>query len=124
MSLKDWTPKVAALVAIGFAIWILFVECITLFWRHQFQAATSLLALGMLSTLIFFRKPKVRFCHDCSIDLAGLRRPRGPLSSEAGGNSHDDRIRGFALVISCVGSGRYPYLKRKDWKVFFDGYPE
>jgi hypothetical protein len=124
MSLKDWTPKVAALVAIGFAIWILFVECITLFWRHQVHAATWRLALGVLLTLIFFRNRKFAFATtvlSISLVFAGLEVPFRPT------------VPGIVMtVVSAVllyalavyESRRFPYLKRKDWKIFFDKDPE
>jgi putative flippase GtrA len=124
MSLKNWTPKVAALAAVGCAITILFMMSISLVWRHQFQAATWRLALGLLLIVVFFRRRRIAFLTialSFLLVIYGLDVPFHPTVL----GIVVTLVSAFLLYSLAVWENRrYPNLKRRDWKVFFDGDPE
>jgi len=124
MGLKNWTPKIAALALIGFAITVLFMISVTKFWRHDSRPATLYLIFGVALTFIFFRSRKIAFaiialsfiCVNVGLTALFHPTPAGVLITLG------SIAAMYALAI--WGARKYPHLKRKDWKAFFDRDPE
>jgi len=124
MGLKNWTPKIAVLALIGFAITVLFMISVTKFWRHDFRPATWYLISGAALTFIFFRSRKIAFaiialsfiCVNVGLTALFHPTPAGVLITLG------SIVAMYALAI--WGTRKYPHLKRKDWKDFFDRDPK
>jgi len=124
MGLRNWTPKVTAFAIAGSAITVLFMISVTKFWRHEFQPATWYLMSGAVLTFIFFRNRKIAFaiivlsftCVNVGFTALFHPTPAGVLITLGS-------VVGM-YVLAVWGARKYPQLKRKDWKMFFDRDPE
>jgi hypothetical protein len=124
MGLRNWTPKIAALGFIGSAITVFLMISVSEFWRHNFRSAIWYLASGAALTLIFFRRRKIAFaiialsfiCVNVGFTALFHPTPAGVLVTLG------SIVAMNALAI--WGARKYPHLKRKDWKTFFDRDPE
>ena len=124
MSLKNWTPKIAALAVIGLAITLLFIMGFTALWRHDVRPAALYLVIGAGLSVVFFRKRRIAFAIVVlsfllvNVGLTALFHPTVP-----------GLIITFASA-ACMywlvfwSSKKYPNLARKDWKTLFDHDPE
>ena len=123
MSLKNWAPKIAALVLAGSAITLLFLMGGTALWRHNFRPAMWYLLSGAGLTLVFFRHRKIAFAITVlsflivNVGLTALFHP-----SPAGILITVGSIVGMYLLVVWEAR-RHPHLKRKDWKTYFDSDP-
>jgi|HubBroStandDraft_4_1064222.scaffolds.fasta_scaffold46099_1 hypothetical protein len=124
MSLKNWTPKVGALVFLGFLCTFLFIASLFRFWEHQWTSATWRLILSLLIFLIFFRHRRFAFAMVALSSIlvnAGMSAPFHPSVPGIAATV----VSAFLLYWLAVwGTRRYPHLKGKDWKTFFDRDPE
>jgi hypothetical protein len=124
MSLRNWTPKIAALTLLGSVITVLLIISVTTFFRGQFKPATWCLVVAFALALGFFRHRKI------ALSIIGLSL----LFVNAGLHAlfHPTTIgiavslvSGFLLYALAVwGSKRYPHLPARDWKALFDRDPK
>jgi hypothetical protein len=124
MPLKDWTPKVAALTFLAFAITFLFMASLARFWRHEYGAGTWRLTVCVLLALIFFRHRKIAFAIVALSSVlvnAGLSAPFHPSVL---GVTATLVSAGLLCFLVVWGTRRYPSLRGKDWKILFDRDPE
>lgn len=124
MSLKDWTPKIAALTFVGFVSTFLFISSLGRFWTHRFASGAWRLGVAVLLVLIFFRHRKIAFAMVALSSIlvnAGLSVPSHP--SVLGVTA--TLVSAALLYLLAVWTAqRYPDLKRQDWKALFDRDPE
>jgi hypothetical protein len=124
MSLKDWTPKIAALTFVGFVSTFLFISSLARFWTHQFVSGTWRLSVAVLLLLIFFRHRKIAFAIVALSSIlvnAGLSAPFHPSVL---GVTATVVSAALLYLLAVWAAQRYPHLRRQDWKAFFDRDPE
>jgi hypothetical protein len=124
MSLKDWTPKIAAFGVVGSAITVLFIMGITAISQQKYRPATWFVVSGVGLTLIFFRRRKIAFAIVVlsflfvNAGMTALFLPTAAGLAVTFGS-------GFGMYLLVVWSTKkYPHLAQKDWKTIFDGDPE
>jgi hypothetical protein len=123
MGLRNWTPKIAALVFIGSVATVLFMISVSDFWKHEFRSASWYVASGAVLTLIFFRNRKIAFATIAlsficiNVGLNALFHP-----TRTGVLVTFGSVAGM-YALAFWGARKYPRLKRSDWKTLFDGDP-
>jgi|SRR5215469_3375275 len=123
MSLRNWTPKVAALVVTGCVITVLFIMSVTALWRHQLRPATLYFMFGVVLALAFFRHRKI------ALAIVGLSFVLVNVGFHA--LFHPTPVGIAITVVSAFllyslvlwGARRHPRLAAKDWKTLFDRDP-
>jgi hypothetical protein len=124
MSIKNWTPKVAALGALACAITILFVMGVTAIWKDQARPATWFLLSGAGLAFIFFRNRKIAFAIVSLSFLAATAGLNAVVHPTAPGLLVTFGSLGGIYLLAAWQAKKYPNLKGKDWKSFFDRDPE
>lgn len=124
MSLKDWTPKVAVVGFLGSLITLMIMSALTLFWRHQFIPGVWRLGLAIVLFGIFFRKRRIAFAMVALSFILVVVGMSAPFHPTVIGITVTTVSAVLFYMLAIWLARRYPYLKRTDWKMFFDGDPE
>ena len=122
--MRNWTPKIFALVVIGCTITVLFIKGIVGVSRHDFRPAAWYLIAGVVLFAVFFRHRKFAFTTIALSFLIVMAGPTAIFHPTALGVliTLGSSLGLYALVV--FGTRRYPSFEGKDWKALYDRDPE
>ena len=119
-----WTPKVIALTCVGVVIMFLYFGSVGSFLKNDTRHAIWLLVVCVGLTIVFFRHRKIALAVILLSVLCGWSYPIAVVKPTVLGWAVTLLSGACLLAMSIWLTRKYPDMKRRDVKKFFDRDPE
>jgi hypothetical protein len=119
-----WTPKVIALTCVGVVIMFLYFGSVGSFLKNDTRHAIWLLVVCVGLTIVFFRHRKIALAVIVLSVLCGWSYPISIFHPTLLGWAVTLSSGACLLAMSIWLTRKYPDMKRRDVKKFFDRDPE
>ena len=124
LSTRIWTPKVIALCCVGVAIMLLYFGSVSSFLKNDTRHAIWLLFVCAGLTITFFRHRKIALAVIVLSVLYGWSYPISVVRPTVLGWTITLSSGALLLAMVIWLTKKYPDMKRRDFRKFFDRDPD